>query len=398
MSNCPFYYQVKFHLLARNEENDLIFQDWSKDFDDPNPLKARQEAFEAFEDYLNYLVLSNKAIKDDRGNYKIISPSGIPPEPDFTDEEDLETISIKLSNYFEYREDLDVLIVMKEDELAEEIGHGDYVLPIHTVSSRDVNAQQLIGNLELVELELYRRCGKDVEQKVISVEHYGEDYEESGEKEEAAHWTILPTPFVWQTEEEYLKIIGEGEKDRTLETEEEAKSEPKEGYSFLWEKAIANGESKKLEFKPSLVYNFENKTSNWKPLFNNARTICGFLNAEGGILLIGVSDDGQIQGIEHDLQLLKNKDKIRLEVDNMIASFFGNSISALINVSFEVVNKREILVIKVQPSQSYIFLKKYNPVSHNTSKHFYVRRNASTTEIKDVEDIVDYILNKWPRK
>ena len=36
-----------------------------------------------------------------------------------------------------------------------------------------------------------------------------------------------------------------------------------------------------------------------------AKTVAGFLNAEGGVLLIGVADDGSIPGIEDDYTLLK---------------------------------------------------------------------------------------------
>ena len=104
----PFYYKVKFHLLTRDKENNLNIQDWDKDFIDPNPLIARQEAFEAFEEYLKYLEETQKLAKDERGNYKIISPSGLPAEPKFKEddsEESLIQFSNKLTEYMEFREE-----------------------------------------------------------------------------------------------------------------------------------------------------------------------------------------------------------------------------------------------------------------------------------------------------
>ena len=37
------------------------------------------------------------------------------------------------------------------------------------------------------------------------------------------------------------------------------------------------------------------------------KTVCGFLNAEGRTLLIGVDDDGQVVGLEKDLSTLGRK-------------------------------------------------------------------------------------------
>ena len=384
MSQYSFYYQVKFHFLARNDDNNnLVFQDWKKDFIDSNPLKARQEAFIEFEEYLNFLKHSNKLKIDSTGNLRIISPPNIPSEPAFKEEDDYHTMALKATKYHEFREDLDVLIVITDENLMDELGYGDSVLPIHTVSSQSVDSQNLIGNLELVELELYRRSGIDVEGHIEHVQHYGEDYEESGEDEEAANWTILPTPFVWQTKEQYLKIIGE---------EEDNSSEPDH---LSWEKIIAGGESNSLELKSSLAFNFSGTLPNWKPMYKNAQTICGLLNSNGGFLVIGVADDGTPQGLEEDRKLLGNKDKIRLKIDDLMSTYFNNTIAPLIDVTFETVSEKEILVITVKPSDIPIFLRKYNSRTALTSKHFLVRRSASTTELKDVEDIVTYILNHW---
>jgi len=62
MSNYPFYYKVKFHLLTRDQENNLEFQNDYREFSNSDPLKAREEAFEEFEEYLSYLE-ENKKLK-----------------------------------------------------------------------------------------------------------------------------------------------------------------------------------------------------------------------------------------------------------------------------------------------------------------------------------------------
>lgn len=388
MANYPFYYKVKFHLLTRDKENNLKFQDWEKEFSNPNPLKAREEAFEEFEEYLKFLKKSNKLEKDERGNYKIISPSGLPEAPEFREddtEKEFTQYLKKYTEYLEYREELEVLIIINDDDLMDVVGHGDRVFSIHSVASHAVNAQELIDNLEEVELELYKRTGVNVDRITQRKMHYGEDYEDSEEQIEGALRYILPTPFVWQSIEEYQDVMGK---------EEEAEDNFESDH-LSWKKILENGETNTLELKSSLAYNFSEKLSNWKPLYNNARTIASLLNSRGGLLVIGVQDDGTPLGINKDLELLGNKDKIRLKVDDLMSTYFNNTIASLIKVAFETVEGKEILIIAVKPSATPVFLKVHNRRTDISNKHFFVRRSASTTELKDVEEMVTYIINHW---
>ena len=68
---------------------------------------------------------------------------------------------------------------------------------------------------------------------------------------------------------------------------------------------IAAGESATLEFKSTLRWDLRaGKTS---PAIERAslKTISAFLNTNGGILLIGVRDDGTVEGIESDRRISK---------------------------------------------------------------------------------------------
>ena len=67
-------------------------------------------------------------------------------------------------------------------------------------------------------------------------------------------------------------------------------------------------ESKTLEFKSSLRWNLQEDRRDDKHVTHAAlKTIAAFLNTEGGDLLIGVDDDRQVLGIDHDR--LENDDK-----------------------------------------------------------------------------------------
>jgi len=67
------------------------------------------------------------------------------------------------------------------------------------------------------------------------------------------------------------------------------------------EELINRGESKTLEFKATLRWNLRENPKDDKAITHSAlKTIAAFLNTSGGDLLIGVSDDGKVTGIEQD--------------------------------------------------------------------------------------------------
>lgn len=388
MQNPPFYYKVSFHFLAKDKDNEIIHQNWQREFIDPNPYKARKDAFEAFKDYLKFLRDNERLQLDEFKNPKIISPSNIPQNTTRSedlkknDENRLHKLIREHFKYVEFEENLDVLIIINDDRLVEEIGGGDSTFTIHSVSSNPLSHLYILDNLRL-EFDLYYESKFNPQDYADVIQHFGEGYAKSGEEVGAENYAILPTPMKWATLEYYEKWKNENNKQE------------ENSNLSLWENIIEGGESNTLEFKSSLIYNFIPNAPHHIPRFNNAKTICGFLNGKGGILLIGISDDGVPQGIEEDLKFLGSRDKIKLNIDQLIHSHFGNSIIPLIETSFEKAAEKEFIAIKVQPSSRPVFLKNYNPRTDVTSKHFFARRSASTTEIKDVEEIIGYVFNHW---
>ena len=78
------------------------------------------------------------------------------------------------------------------------------------------------------------------------------------------------------------------------------------------EALIKQGESKTLEFKSTLRWNFKEDRKDNRMTFAALKTIAAFLNTEGGDLLIGVADDRSVVGIERDR--LDNADKFMLHL------------------------------------------------------------------------------------
>ena len=72
----------------------------------------------------------------------------------------------------------------------------------------------------------------------------------------------------------------------------------------------------------------------------------------------------------------------------MLEHFFGISRIAYITTKFYEYRRKEIFAIEVSPSRKPFFLKK------GKEKKFFVRLTASTRQISDPEEIINYWIDK----
>lgn len=117
------------------------------------------------------------------------------------------------------------------------------------------------------------------------------------------------------------------------------------------------------------------------------KTICAFANTYGGYLLLGVSDDKKIFGLEQDYNAFK-KDKDRdgfgKYFDAMIKDYFGESFSSsLLEKEFLKFPEGDILIIKVNKSPTEIFL--LIDKNGNKDECIYVRNLSSTVKLDGIE-------------
>ena len=150
---------------------------------------------------------------------------------------------------------------------------------------------------------------------------------------------------------------------------------------------LPENESETVEFKSSLLYDYKNKTKNSNLEFSCLRSIVAFLNSKGGKLYIGVSDDGNILGLENDLNLCKRKniDGFKLHLDDSISNHLSKTVHSCLRIEIQSIEERDICIITVEPSE--------NPVYYDKNS-FFIRRSASTIELKG-EDLVKYINTKF---
>lgn len=137
---------------------------------------------------------------------------------------------------------------------------------------------------------------------------------------------------------------------------------------------ISGGEHQFVEFKSSLVWDYYQQRANkalYEPIM---KTIVAFLNSSGGYLLIGVSDEGQILGLEPDLQTLgkPNLDGFENSFNMSFNKMIGVEFRQYADVAFPVIDEKTICVLQVRPSPIPAYLQ------HKGSEKFFIRAgNAS---------------------
>jgi len=154
---------------------------------------------------------------------------------------------------------------------------------------------------------------------------------------------------------------------------------------------IRQGEGEFLEFKSSMRYDYQKKDINKEDLgFAIAKTIAGFLNGSGGILVIGIADDGQILGIENDIQTLTKKslDGFQFAFKDLIRAFLGMEHLAYLHMFFDRVETHMVCAVQAEKSPSPVYLKNGN------ENEFYVRMLNSTIKLS-LPETVNYIRSRW---
>lgn len=150
---------------------------------------------------------------------------------------------------------------------------------------------------------------------------------------------------------------------------------------------IKKGENEKTEFKSSLRVNFHTNEIDKKIEYSVLKTISGFLNSKGGILLIGVSNFGEISGIEKDR--FEDSDKFNLHLMNLIKSKIGRDNADLVEIENILINGKIIAKVECKSSSKPVFLRDLN-----NEEEFYIRVGPSSSLIKGSE-LINYIDKRF---
>ncbi len=153
------------------------------------------------------------------------------------------------------------------------------------------------------------------------------------------------------------------------------------------EQLIKQGESSTLEFKTTFQWDVREGKKAEYLRDSCVKTIAAYLNSDGGMLLVGVEDNGDIFGIEKDLRLVKGNslDQFELLLTRVVTDKIGAEFAPFVRVSFEQVTSKTICVVEVKPAPKPNYIE---------GKKFYIRTGNATRELS-MAKAMEYIEMHW---
>ncbi len=150
-------------------------------------------------------------------------------------------------------------------------------------------------------------------------------------------------------------------------------------------------ETNQVEFKKSARIALDNDAP--EKVINEGiiKTVAAFLNSQGGTLGIGISDDGDIVGVQHDLDFKhQDLDGYQNWLSTLLINAIGGGVvGAHVGIRLEPIGSEVVCLIDVSPSPNPVYAK-----THRGNHCFYVRV-TNTTRLLEGPDIQSYIDGRW---
>ena len=162
------------------------------------------------------------------------------------------------------------------------------------------------------------------------------------------------------------------------------------------EEIIKSGEHGFLEFKSSMRWNLREARTDKKMEEIILKGISAFSNSEGGKLLIGVADNGEIIGLQDDYNSLKdaNKDCFELHLRNLINNAFGTDYATTnVKINFPIIDENEICEIDIKAGTKPLFLE-VTGKNGQKQKKFYVRSGNSSQDLA-IDEVASYVKSRF---
>lgn len=150
---------------------------------------------------------------------------------------------------------------------------------------------------------------------------------------------------------------------------------------------VSDGENSLVEFKETLRYNSHTKQADTVLEAVVAKAVAGFLNSQGGTLVIGVDDSGVLLGIGRDLTTLgkrQNVDGFQQSLRQVIREDLGPNALSYVEVLFPWVDGVQVCAVRVAQSPVPVYAKQ------NSVQGFYVRM-GNTTQPLNMQQAHEYI-------
>lgn len=155
---------------------------------------------------------------------------------------------------------------------------------------------------------------------------------------------------------------------------------------------IKSGESKWVEFKQTGRLNLHTKQKDPVIELMVLKAVAGFMNAEGGTLLIGVTDAGEVFGVEADYKTLGSKpsqDGFALWLNGLLDNALGPTAASMVSIRFEEIEDRTVCRVDVRPAGAPMFLRR-----GKDEADLYVRLN-NASRLLNTSEALEYSKSHW---
>jgi len=180
-------------------------------------------------------------------------------------------------------------------------------------------------------------------------------------------------------------------------------------FEIYFGNAINLGEGHKVEFKQTFLLNVKRREQDPQAKIEDladsrmchevVKTVCAFLNADGGILLIGVCDTGDVFGIENDFPYVRRgstRDDWELNLRDHLSDRIPEyrTIKHFVQIGFAGKYGSTVCVIRVYPRSEFITL--CHPHNNKEQELVYVREGNQSPllKIKEIEALVTHKVKR----
>ena len=148
---------------------------------------------------------------------------------------------------------------------------------------------------------------------------------------------------------------------------------------------VERGEGQTVEFKSTVRRNLKTHKNGKEIELAWLKAVVAFLNTDGGTVLIGVGDGGEILGTDPDA--FESTDRCRLHLKNLVNQHIGAEFSSFIDFQVQSIEAKRIVAVQCERSPNPVFL------SSNNKEAFYIRSGPSSIELSP-RQVLEYVRQR----
>ncbi|MBK1722706.1 RNA-binding domain-containing protein [Thiocystis violacea] len=159
--------------------------------------------------------------------------------------------------------------------------------------------------------------------------------------------------------------------------------QPEQDLRYL----IGSGEGPHLEFKSTMRMNLHAKTPGKEIELAWLKGVAAFLNTEGGIVLLGIADDGTTLGLAADK--FENEDKCQLHFKNLLNQHLGPEYARLVRFFLLDLDGLRIGAVECERAEAPVILR------DDKKRELFIIRNGPSNIELPISRALRYIRNRF---